>query len=149
MVYAPTRKRPLLALRAGGRGDVGTSHLAWKWEGQAATDVPTPICDGQYFYMVDDRGMAICLDAKTGTPVWEPERTAQGNVSSSPVLADGKLYLLNENAVTTVLAAGPQYKLLATNELDGSFTLSSPAVSGNQLFIRTSTHLYCIGAGAD
>ena len=91
MIYAPTRKRPLLALRTGGSGDITVSHLAWKWEGAAATDVPTPICDGQYFYMVDDRGMAICLDAKSGAPVWGPERTAQGNVSSSPLLADGKL----------------------------------------------------------
>lgn len=149
MIYAPTRKRPLLALRAGGSGDITASHLAWKWEGEAATDVPTPVCDGQYFYMVDDRGKVICLDAKSGTRVWEPQRTAQGNVSASPLLADGKLYLLNENAVTTVLAAGPQYKMLATNELDGSFTLSSPVVSGSQLFIRTSTHLYCIGEVAD
>jgi hypothetical protein len=44
-----------------------------------------------------------------------------------------------------VLAAGPEYNELARNELDGTFTMSSIAVSGQQLFIRTSTHLYCIG----
>jgi hypothetical protein len=60
-------------------------------------------------------------------------------------LADGKLYITNESAVTAVLAAGPEYKLLATNELDGTYTLSSIAVSGQQFFLRTSTHLYCIG----
>ncbi len=148
MIYAPTRKRPLLALSAGGTGDV-SSNVVWKWEGAAAPDVPTPVCDGRYFYMVDDRGRAMCLDAKTGAVVWGPERTAQGAVSASPHLADGKLFLLNEYAVTTVLAAGPEFEVLATNELDGSYTLSSPVSSGSQLFIRTATHLYCIGYNTD
>ena len=146
IIYAPTRKKPLLALRAGGTGDITDSHLLWKWDGAGAPDVPTPVCDGTYFYMVDDRGLATCLDAKTGEVVWGPERTAQGTVSSSPILADGKLYITNEFAVTTVIAAGPAFKVLATNELDGSYTLSSPAASGSHLFIRTGTHLYCIGA---
>ena len=148
MIYVPTRKRPLLALSAGGTGDV-SGNVVWKWEGAAAPDVPTPVCDGKYFYMVDDRGRAMCLDAKTGAVVWGPERTAQGVVSASPHLADGKLFLLNENAVTTVLAAGPKFELLGTNELDGTYTLSSPVSSGSQLFIRTATHLYCIGLSGE
>ena len=57
----------------------------------------------------------------------------------------GKLYFTNESGVTTVLAAGPEFKVLATNELDDSYTLSSLAVAGSQLFLRTGTHLYCIG----
>jgi outer membrane protein assembly factor BamB len=148
MIYVPSRRRPLLALRPGGTGDVTTSHLVWKWDDNGAPDVPTPVSDGKYFYMVEDRGMVTCLDAKTGKLIWGPERTALGTVSASPLLADGKLYITNENAVTTVLAAGPKFKVLATNELDGSFTLSSIAVSGEQLFLRTSTHLYCIGKKA-
>lgn len=148
MIYVPSRRRPLLALRLGGTGDVTTSHLVWKWDDNGAPDVPTPVCDGKYLYMVEDRGMVTCLDAKTGKLIWGPERTALGTVSASPLLADGKLYITNENAVTTVLAAGPQFKVLATNALDGSFTLSSIAVSGEQLFLRTATHLYCIGKKA-
>lgn len=149
MIYAPTRKKPLLALKAGGAGDVTNSHLAWKWDGAGSPDVPTPASDGTYFYMVDDNGLASCLDAKSGNVVWGPERTAQGIVSASPVVADGKIYIINEQAVTTVLAAGPEAKHLSTNELDGSYTLSSPAVSGSQIFIRTSNYLYCIGSGSD
>jgi len=145
MIYAPSRQRPVLALRAGGTGDVTESHLAWKWDGVGAPDVPSPVCDGKYFYMVDDSGKVTCLDAKTGKLIWGPERTAQGTVSSSPLLAEGKLYVINEDAVTTVLAAGPEYKVLATNELDGSYTLASFAVSGSQLFVRTGSALYCIG----
>jgi len=140
VIYAPTRKRPLLALRPGG-------ELLWKFEGQAAPDVPTPVSDGTFFYIVDDKGLASCLDARTGETIWGPERTAEGIVSSSPILADGKIYIVNESAVTTVLAAGPEFEILATNELDGSYTLSSPVAIGSQLLIRTGTHLYCIEAG--
>jgi outer membrane protein assembly factor BamB len=145
MVYVPSRRRPLLAVRAGGTGDVTASHIVWKWDDRGGPDVPTPVSDGKYFYMVDDSGMVTCLDAKSGKRIWGPERTAPGIVDSSPLLADAKLYIVNENAVTTVLATGPQFKVLATNMLDGSYTLSSPAISGNHLFIRTATHLYCIG----
>ena len=147
IVYATSRKKPILALKAGGTGDITASHLVWKFEGSGAPDVPSSVTDGKHYYMVDDRGLVSCLNAKTGETIWGPERTAQGTVSSSLVLAEGKLFILNENGVTTVVAAGSDYKLLATNELDGSYTLSSPAIAGNQIFIRTGTHLYCIGEG--
>jgi len=107
--------------------------------------VPTPVCDGKYFYMVNDRGIATCLDAKTGALVWGPERTAMGTVSASPLLADGKLYITNESATTTVLQAGGSFKVLATNQLDDGYTISSMAVSGRRIFMRTAEHLYCIG----
>ncbi len=144
LIYAPTRKKPLLALKVGGTGDITESHLVWKYEGSGAPDVPSPVCDGKYFYMVDDRGLVTCLDSKTGTVIWGPETTTEGIVSASPILSDGKLYILNEKAVTSIVSVGSEFKLLATNELDGTYTLASPAVSGSQLFIRTSTHLYCI-----
>ena len=145
MLYVPTRKKPLQAFRLGAGGEAPNADPVWTWNGAGAPDVPTPVTDGGYFYMVDDRGLATCLDAATGSPVWGPHRTPEGTVSSSPVLADGKLYITNEDGVTTVLAAGPELKQLAVNELDGSYTLSSIAVAGEQLFVRTGTHLYCIG----
>ena len=112
-------------------------------------DVPTPVSDGKYYFMVEDSGRVTCLDAKTGKLVWGPERTAQGTVSASPLLADGKLYITNESGVTTVLAAGPEFKVLATNALDDSYTLASLAVSGSQLFLRSGATLYCIGKAAN
>ena len=135
MIYAPTRKNPILALKVGGSGDISTSNLVWKWEGSAAPDVPSPICDGKYFYMVDDRGLVSCLDAKKGNLIWGPEKTTEGIVSASPILVEGKIYILNENSVTSVVAAGPEFKLLATSELDGTYTLASPAISNSQIFI--------------
>ncbi len=146
MVFAgPRSSEPMLALRGGGSGDVSMSHLAWKREERHGPDVPTPACDGTYLYLANDRGMATCLDAETGDVVWGPERTERGIVSASPLVADGKVYITNEEAVTTVIAAGPEFKVLATNKLDPAYTLSSIAVSGSRLYLRTATHLYCIG----
>lgn len=142
LVYVPTRVRPLLVLRAGGRGDVSKSHLAWATEN--GPDVPTPVTDGKYFYVVNDRGIVWCLDAKTGREVYGQQRLKPGTYSASPVLADGKVYVTNEDGVTSVIKAGPQFGVLAENDL-AEYCLSSPAVSEGQIFIRTSNHLYCIG----
>jgi outer membrane protein assembly factor BamB len=145
MIYAPTRKTPLLAIAVEGPKEMTTR---WQWTKSGGTDVPTPVSDGKYFYMVAEDGLISCADARTGEPVWGPQRSGAGTVWASPLLADGKLYIVNENGATLVLAAGPEFKVLATNELDGSYTLSSPVAVGNQLFIRTGTHLYCIGNAA-
>ncbi len=146
MVYACSSRRPFLALRGGGTGDVTASHLAWSWDEPNGPDVPTPACDGKYLYMADDHGAIMCFNAKTGEVFYGPERTARGIVSTSPVLADGKVYLTNEDGVTTVFAAGPKFNVIATNTLPGEGkTLSSLAISGNRLYLRTPTHLYCIG----
>ena len=130
------------------RGDLRETHIAWRYEDKAGTDVPSVVCDGKYLYMVNDRGMITCLDAKTGQVVWGPERTITGTCSASPILADGKLYITNESAITTVLKAGPEFITLATNELEDEYTIASMAVAGSQIFMRTATHLYCIAQRA-
>jgi outer membrane protein assembly factor BamB len=142
MIYAPTRERPLLAIRAGGRGDITSTHRAWASEN--GPDVPTPVTDGTYFYIVRDNGVMWCLDAKTGVPLYGPQRLRPGTYSSSPVLADGKLYISNEDGLTSVVKAGPKFELLAENALD-DYILSSPAVSDGQVFIRSAGHLWAIG----
>ena len=142
VIYAPSRVRPLLAFRAGGRGDITRSHLLWSF--QNGPDVPTPVTDGQYFYVINDRGIMWCLDAKSGAEIYGQQRLKPGTYSASPVLADGKLYVTNEDGLTSVVRAGPRFEVLAENDLN-EYCLSSPAISGGQLFIRTSGHLYCIG----
>ncbi|HLN01328.1 MAG TPA: PQQ-binding-like beta-propeller repeat protein [Bryobacteraceae bacterium] len=142
VVYTPTRVRPLQAFRAGGRGDITETHRLWAF--QNGPDVPTPVTDGTLFYVVNDRGIVWCLDAKTGKEIWGPQRIQHGIYSASPVMADGKIYITNEDGVTTVFRAGPKFELLAENNLD-EYTLSSVAISGGQIFLRTEQALYCIG----
>ncbi len=142
IIYAPTRIKPLLALKAGGRGDITSSHVLWSTPN--GPDVPTPVTDGKYFYVVNDRGIMFCLDAKTGAEVYVQQRIKPGTYSGSPVLADGKIYITNEDGLTTVVAAGPKFEVLAENPLN-DYVLSSPAISDGQIFIRTAAHLYAIG----
>ena len=142
MIYAPTRVRPMLALKAGGRGDVLASHVVWKSDN--GPDVPTPVTDGQYVYIVNDQGIVYVHDAKTGELVYGQQRIQPGTYSASPVLADGKIYVTNEAGLTTVFKTGPTFELVAENALD-DYCLSSPAISDGQIFIRTAGYLYAIG----
>jgi outer membrane protein assembly factor BamB len=142
VIIAPTRQRPLLALKPGGRGDVTTSHKLWEF--QNGPDVPTPASDGTYLYIVNDGGVVFCLDLKTGATVYGPERLRPGTYSASPTVADGRVYVTSEEGVTSVYSAGPKFALLAENAVD-EYTLSSIAVSRSQLFLRTEKHLYAIG----
>ncbi len=107
-------------------------------------DVPTPVIDGKNIYLVRDTGVVFCLDAKTGTEVYSEKRLKPGTYSSSPVLADGKIFITNEDGLTTVFKAGPQFEVLAENPLN-DYCLSSPAISEGQIFIRTGQNLFCIG----
>jgi outer membrane protein assembly factor BamB len=142
LIIAPSRERPMLALKAGGRGDVTRSHLLWTFG--SGPDVPTPVTDGTYVYVINDRGIMFCLDAKTGKEIYGRQRLRSGTYSSSFVLGDGKLYITSEDGVTSVVKAGPVFEVLAENEFD-DYTLSSPAVSDGQIFIRTTKFLWCIG----
>jgi outer membrane protein assembly factor BamB len=142
IIYAPTKVRPLMAFRSGGRGDISQSHLLWSF--QNGPDVPSPVSDGKYFFSINDKGIAWCLDAKTGKEIWGPQRLKPAIYSASPVLADGKIYLINEEGLTTVLRAGSTFEILAENPLN-DYTLSSPAISNGHIFIRTAKYLYCIG----
>jgi outer membrane protein assembly factor BamB len=142
LVFAPSRERPLLAIRPGGRGDVSKSHRVWSFDN--GPDVPTPVSDGTYFYSVNDRGIVYCLDAKTGRTLYGPQRIKPGTYSASPVLAGGHIYITSEEGVTSVFKAGPAFAPVAENPVD-EYVLSSIAVSEGQLFLRTSKHLYAIG----
>jgi outer membrane protein assembly factor BamB len=142
IVYAPTRERPMLALRAGGRGDVSRTHVLWRF--MNGPDVPTPVSDGTYVYVINDRGIMWCLDARTGVPVYERQRLRPSTYTSSPILADGRIYVTNEDGLTSVVRAGPKFEIIAENDLE-EYTLSSPAVSDGQIFIRTDKALYVIG----
>lgn len=145
IVLAPTRVRPLIAVRAGGKGDVTATHVAWKYDLPQGPDVPTPACDDKYAYLVGDMGAVACVELATGKVLWGPEKVLhQDVVRSSPLLADGKVYVSNRKGETAVLAAGPEFKLLGVNQLDGAYVLSSIAAVDGKLFVRTDTNLYCI-----
>ncbi|MBI3209938.1 MAG: PQQ-like beta-propeller repeat protein [Candidatus Solibacter usitatus] len=136
------RGRPYLAFRAGGRGDVSGKNEIWN--NNLGADVPTPASDGTLLYVLNDIGFFNVLELKTGKVVYEGQRIERGSYSASPLLADGKLYAINEEGTATVVKAGREFAVLGVNKLDG-YTLSSPVAAGDRLFLRTGEALYCIG----
>ena len=143
LVYIATgfQQPSLLAVRADGTGDVTKTHIAWTLR-RAAPLTPSPLLVGDELYVVNDGGIATCLDAKSGAPRWI-QRLGGGDYSASPVLADARIYFLSESGVATVIAPGKEFRRLATNTLDGD-TLASMAIAAGSIFIRTDSHLYRI-----
>ena len=130
----------LLAVRPDGTGDVTKTHVAWTLS-RGAPLTPSPLVAGDELYVVTDNGIASCLDAPTGAVRWQ--QRLGNSFSASPVLADGRLYFLDEDGRTIVVSPGTTFGAVAVNTLDGP-TLASMAVAAHSFFIRTATHLYRI-----
>jgi outer membrane protein assembly factor BamB len=130
----------LYAVRPDGQGDVTDTHVAWKLQ-RGAPLTPSPLLIGQELYIINDTGVASCLDSATGKAHWQ-ERLG-GGYSASPLYADGRIYFLDEEGLTTVVAPGTTFEKLATNKLEGR-TLASLAVAAGAIFLRTESHLYRI-----
>ena len=136
-----TRGRPFIGFRPGGSGDItGKSEL---WTNNLGSDVPTPTTDGKYIYVLSDNGVVNCLEAETGKVVYQGQRLEPGAYSASPLLADGRIYAINEEGTATVFKAGSTFEILGVSKLDNR-TLASPVAVDNQIFIRTADYLYCI-----
>ena len=135
----------LLAIRANGAGDVTKTHLAWKLD-NLVPKTPSPLIIDDLLYMANDKGTVTCMEAATGEQVWRGR--VGGNLVASPIYADGRIYLFNVRGKGTVLKAGRAFEVLATNALEGAF-MSSPAVAGKALILRTKTHLYRIEEAAN
>lgn len=137
---APT----IRAIRIGGKGEVTKSHIAWE-QTKGVPALASPLFVAPYLYTITRDNILHCIQAADGEIVWQQRLT--GVHSASPVLADGKIYVLSEDGVTLVLRPGSKYEEIARNSLEET-CLASMAVSQGQFFIRTATHLYCIGAPA-
>ena len=152
LVYIPTgwSQGQTLAIKPGKKGDVLDANaasaegaklqVAWKSK-RGTPKKPSLTLVGERLFGIEDGGVVNCWNAKTGEQIWS-ERIG-GNYSASPIVAGGRLYAFNEEGKGIVIATVGPFAKLAENQLaDG--VMSSPAVSGNALFVRTKTHLYRI-----
>jgi outer membrane protein assembly factor BamB len=132
----------LLAVRPDGTGDVTKTHIKWTC-GKSTPTRPSQLIVGDHIFMVNDKGVASCLDIETGEPVWT-ERM-EGRHSASPIYSNGRIYFFDEDkGHTRIVAADPkEFRLLADNKLEGG-CMASPAVIDDAILIRTKTHLYRI-----
>ena len=134
----------MIALKTGDKGDVSPSNLIWKKTKQTPY-VPTPLAkDGMIFWVTDKEGVAFCVDGKTGNVVWNERLGGGDEISASPVMIDGKIYVINEKGSVFVYPAAKDFEVLARNELNEA-VFASPAVADGRLFVRGAKHLFCIG----
>ncbi len=142
MIFYPTgfSTGQLFAVRTGGNGLITDTHVAWKVKRGVSTK-PSILLVDELIYMINDTGIASCIEAKTGDVIWQ--KRVGGEYSASPVYADGRVWLFGEDGKTSVIRAGRTFELLAENQLDEGF-LASPAIAGSAFYLRTRTHLYRI-----
>ena len=141
-----------VGLRGGGKGDVTDSHNLWENSNAAYLNSPV-FLDGR-IYWVSDRGIAYCADPSSGELIYEERlpdtagKTGRGKpFYASPVLINGHLLAVSRTAGTFVIEARPEFNLVGVNRIagDDSQFNSTPAVSGDRIFIRSQTTLYAIG----
>jgi hypothetical protein len=141
MLYVPTcfMKSKMLAFAYDGSQ---APKVAWEIT-RSMPNQPSPVLAGEEIYIIDDRAVATCADARTGHVHWQERLGGGGNVSASPVLADGRIYVVTQEGKTHVLQPGKSYQALAENQLEGAH-MASPVPVGNALFLRTEHALYRI-----
>lgn len=131
-----------VAVRAGGKGEVEPL-----WKTSAGSNVSSPVYFKGHLYWVSDKGIAHCLDAKSGKIVYQERLKGTGRVYASVLLAEERLYAVSREKGTWVLAAQPEFKQLAHNvfESDRSVFNGSPAILGSTIYLRSDEKIYCIG----
>lgn len=142
LVYICTgfMKPELWAIKVDGTGDVTDSHVVWTYDKQVP-EISSPLVSEGKIYFVSSKGVATCLDAKTGEQIWQ--QRLGGNFAASPLLADEKLYFTSQEGTTTVLKPGRKFEEISRNQLFGQ-TLASLAIYGDAILIRTQSKLSCI-----
>jgi outer membrane protein assembly factor BamB len=131
-------KTELLGVKVDGSGDVTDTHVAWRLKTHVSKTA-SPVLVDDLIYMAADESFVSCVEAATGNVLWS-ERIG-GKYASSPIYADGHLYFCDKDGLTTILKPGRTFEVVATNKLANGF-MSSPAVSGKALYLRTRTDLY-------
>lgn len=136
----------ILAVKAGGRGDVTDTHVLWKKPTKHTDHIVSPLVVNDRMLLVKCGGIATCFNTADGDSVFGPARIRnEGDYFASPVYGDGKVYVASENGKIVVMEEGPELKILAVNDM-GDSVLGSPAIVGDALFVRTRGALLKVSA---
>jgi hypothetical protein len=134
----------LLALRAGGAGDMTATALRWKYQSKVP-QLPSTLLYRGVIYMINDGGILTTIDPSNGQPFKQGRlRGAVDKYYASPVAADGKVFFVGNSGVVTILKAGPDQEVLSVNELDDE-CFATPAIADGRLYVRTRGMLYSFG----
>ncbi len=136
-----------LAVRAGGTGDVTTSHRLWREERSKKNRIGSAVARDGHLYLINQEGFLECLELATGKQLWEERINgpgAQDGSWSALVLAGDRIYGVNRSGDGFVARATPKFELLAMNTV-GEPMNASPALSDGEIFLRTWKGLWCLG----
>ena len=133
----------IVAIKPGANGEATESHLLWK-QRKLVPFCSSPVAVGDFIFTVKDGGIFACLDLKNGKHLKQGRASGTDDYYSSPVAADGKVFLIDEEGRLTVLSADPECRTLHTADF-GEKAFATPAIVGNRLYLRTNGHLYCFG----
>jgi outer membrane protein assembly factor BamB len=134
----------ILAVNAGGRGDVTKTHLLWKHKTKHTDHIVSPFVRDGRMLLVKCGGITTLFETAHGKPLRGPKRIPNtSNYFASPIYGDGKIYVAGDNGFIVVLKDSPDYEVLAKNDMGGPI-IGTPAISDGRLVVRTRTMLICI-----
>ena len=139
--YLKSGKNRLVAVKAGGSGDVTETHVAWEKK-KGLPYVPSTLLYRGNIFMVKDGGLASCFDAATGETKYEQQRLGlEGSVYASPVAANGYIYLVNLSGKAATIVAGDKADVIWRADF-GERIAATPAIVDDTLYVRTETKLF-------
>jgi outer membrane protein assembly factor BamB len=144
-------ERPIFVIRAGASGDLtlpggqtSGGSVAWSRMGRGSY-MPTPLVYKGILYVLANNGVLDAYDLRSGEELYRQRLPLIGSgYSASPIAADDKIYLSNEDGEMLVLAAGPKYAHIATNSM-GDLLMATPALSDGVMFVRSATRVFAVG----
>lgn len=140
LVSSAWPQRHLLAVKPDGQGDVTDSKVIWQTT-KGAYYVPSPVCTDEYLFTTMTNGQVHCIEVATGNIMWTENL---GKQYSSPVLANGMVYMPNDEGIVTIIKPGTKFEQIAQNSI-GEKMNASPAISNGKIYLRGDKHIYCIG----
>ena len=144
LVFVASPSEKLMAIRPDGQGDVTKTNIVWSTEDNVP-DVTSPLCDGEFVFMLTTGGMLTCLDAKDGKKLWDHDYDMEFH--ASPSVAGGRLYLFGQKGTAIVVQAAREFKELLRTEMGDGFH-ASPAFAPDKIFLRGVTNVWCLGPAA-
>jgi outer membrane protein assembly factor BamB len=138
----------VLAIRPGGKGEITSTHLAWKVT-RSLPYVSSPLYYDGRVYTMKNGGLASCYEAKTGKPFYQDQRVGVGSdFYSSAIGVDGKIYITSQTGTVIVLKAGDTFEVLSRNTL-GEEVFATPAIVDGNLVVRSARHLWSFQSRPD
>jgi len=141
LVIVAAAQGRLAAIKPDGSGDVSKTHVSWSAD-ENLPEIPSPVTNGKQVFLAADDGMTTCYDVGDGKKLWEHDFMCE--FRSSPSIAGDRVYVCDRKGVMHIFKAGAEFEEVGTGNL-GEPSETTPAFSGNRIYQRAKTHLYCIG----